>query len=110
MTSLKKISVLALLCLISSPVWSARVDFCKVKKSYDEKDPGISPKIIYEDCAGVAYLGSIGKDLAKAACWSGANDLLEGKCEIYNNADRKKDAAENLGDDAQEALPSELTE
>ena len=96
MISLNKISVLALLCLISTSAWSARVDFCKVKEIYDEKDISMPPRISYEDCSGEAYLGSIGKDSVRAACWAGATNLLEGKCENHKEADSKKAADENL--------------
>lgn len=96
MLSLKKISVLTLLCLLSSPAWSDKVNFCKVKKIYDEKDITMPPRIIYEDCSGEAYLGSIGKDFVKASCWAGAADLLEGKCEGH------EDAADNVDSEMQD--------
>lgn len=83
MTALKKISILLVLATAASPSWSAIYDFCKVKKIYDEQ-VATPPKTIYEDCAGVGYLVN-GKDLAKAYCWNGANDLHEGPCEAATN-------------------------
>lgn len=64
---------------VVNPAGSAIYDFCKVKKIYDE-NVYTPPEIVYEDCVGIGYLAH-GKDLAKAYCWKGANDLHEGKCE-----------------------------
>lgn len=80
MTYFKKISVLAVSCLMSSPAWAGQVAYCKVIRSFDEKDLSAAPQIAYEDCSGVAFLG-YGKYFVKAACWPGAVDLLEGKCQ-----------------------------
>ena len=84
MASFKKISVLALLYLISIPAWSRQVDFCKVIRTFDEKDLSAAPQISYEDCSGVAFY-DYAKDLVKASCWPGAIDVLEGKCELHND-------------------------
>lgn len=83
MTSIKKIAVLVVPCLMASPVWAGQVDFCKVIRSFDDKDLGAPPKISYEDCSGVAFL-NYGKYFVEAACWPGAVDLLDGKCELHN--------------------------
>lgn len=97
MTSLKKISVLALLLLIANPAWSRNVDFCKVVRTFDTTDLSGSPHIDYEDCSGVAFL-DYAKDLVKADCWPGAIDLHEGKCELYKDkaSDVKTDTTEDL--------------
>ena len=102
MTSLKKISVLALLCLASTPSWSRPVDFCKVKRIYDA-DISIPPQIVYEDCSGVAFY-DYAKNFVKASCWKDAINLLEGKCENHQEANNP--ATENSMDDVpEEASP-----
>lgn len=110
MNSLNKIVVLALLGLMANPAWSGRVDFCKVKKVYDEQDVSVPPRTVYEDCSGEAYLGSIGKDSVKAVCWVGATELLEGKCEASKDAERKENSAGDNGDEVQENEQSALSE
>lgn len=100
MTSLKKIAVLALLCLISNPAWTGSVDFCKVKRVYDDVDVSIPPQTVYEDCSGYAFY-DYAINYVKAACWKDANNLLDGKCE----ANAKNVATENSDNDAQEDLP-----
>ncbi|MCK9605694.1 MAG: hypothetical protein M0R33_04495 [Methylomonas sp.] len=97
MTSFNKIAVLTLLCLIASPAWSRQVDFCKVIRSFDDKDLGAPPVISYEDCSGVAFL-NYGKYFVKAACWPGAIDLLDGKCQQHSDegADDKPAADEDF--------------
>ena len=97
MTSLKKISVLALLFLIANPAWSRDVDYCKVVRTFDTSDLSGSPRIDYEDCSGVAFL-DYAKDFVKADCWPGAIELREGKCEIYKDkgSDFEKEPNEDL--------------
>lgn len=97
MAALKNISVLALLCLISNPAWSRTVEFCKVVRTFDEKNLGAPPSISREDCSGVAFL-DYAKDLVKASCWPGAIDLLEGRCELdnANASENKQDTEESL--------------
>lgn len=80
MISLKNIAVLAVSCLLASPVWAGQVDYCKVVRSFDDKNLDAAPQISYENCSGVAFL-SYGKYFVEAACWPGAVDLLQGKCE-----------------------------
>ncbi len=106
MTSLKKISVLALLCLLSSPAWSANVDYCKVKRIYDD-NLSLPPQAVYEDCSGVAFY-DYAKNYVKAACWKDAINLLDGKCEIYKETTATDTATESSENDGQEAFP--LTE
>ncbi|MDD2758713.1 MAG: hypothetical protein PHH11_00305 [Methylomonas sp.] len=110
MASAKQISVIALLCLVSSSAWSGRADFCKVKKIYDEKDASAPPRIVYEDCSGEAYLGSIGKDALKASCWAGASELLEGKCALYKEPNSDNATSESLENSDPLSLPAELSE
>lgn len=93
MTSLKKISVLALLCLTSTPTWSGSVNFCQVKKIYDDVDVSVPPQTVYEDCSGYAFY-DYAKNYVKAACWSGASNLLEGKCERYKDTDSQDTTTE----------------
>lgn len=103
MTYLKKISVFALSCLMASPAWAGQVEFCKVIRSFDEKDLSAAPQIGYEDCAGAAFL-DYGKYFVKAACWPGAVDLLEGKCELHQDKgpDIKTDTDESFETDAEQ--------
>jgi hypothetical protein len=103
MTTLKKISVLALLCLISSPAWSGSVDFCKVKIVYDDVDVSIPPETIYEDCSGYAFY-DYAINYVKAACWKDANNLLDGKCEIYKKTNAAGTATENSEEGTQETF------
>ena len=79
MTFSNKTSVLALLFLTSNTAWSEPVNFCKAKRVYDN-DLSMPAKIVYEDCSGVAFLW-YARNYVKAACWEGAVDLLDGKCE-----------------------------
>ncbi len=81
MTAIKKLFIFALFSVVSTSAWPRAVDFCKVTRSYDEKNLGAAPEIKYETCSGVAFL-DYGKDLVKATCWPGAIDLLEGKCKL----------------------------
>lgn len=83
MSMSKKILMLALLCMASNTVWAEPVNFCKVKKVYDN-DINVPVKIVYEDCSGVALLW-YAKDLIKASCWEGATSLIEGKCEMHKD-------------------------
>jgi hypothetical protein len=83
MTFSNKISIAALLCLTSNPAWSEQVNFCKVKKIYDN-DINVPTKIVYEDCSGVAFFW-YAKDFVKASCWEGATNLLEGKCDAHKD-------------------------
>ncbi|AEG00505.1 hypothetical protein [Methylomonas methanica] len=82
MISMKKIAVLAVPCLFASPIWAGQVEYCKVVRSFDEKNLNAPPEISYEDCSGVAFL-NYGKYFVEAACWPGAIDLLQGKCEPH---------------------------
>lgn len=98
MTSMNKIVVLALLYLLSGPTWARQVDFCKVIRTFDDKDLSASAVINYENCSGVAFF-DYAKNFVKASCWSGAIDLLEGKCAPnkdqaieHNNADSNPEA------------------
>ncbi len=105
MASFRKISVLALLYLISIPAWSRQVDFCKVIRAYDEKDLGAPPQISYEDCSGIAFL-DYARDLVKASCWPGAVDLQPGKCERNDGQDSgdEVEANENVESEAEIGL------
>lgn len=78
------------LCLTTTAAWSGPVDFCKTKKVY-ATEIGIPDKIVYEDCSGVAFLW-YARDFVKAACWEGATDLAEGKCETHDQEDNQADA------------------
>lgn len=86
MSFLKKTSVLALLCLTTNTARSEPIYFCKVERVYDN-DVSVPAKIVREDCSGVAFLW-YAKYYVEASCWSGAIDLLKGKCE-QNNIDSK---------------------
>lgn len=102
MTSLKNFSVLTLLCLITTPAWSANVDFCKVKKTYDNGIKIVPPVVTYETCSGKAFY-DYAKDFVKAACWDGATDLLDGKCKEDLAADTSSEATKNAGNGAEDA-------
>lgn len=93
MISIKKMAVLAVPCLMASPVWAGQVDYCKVVRSFDDKDLSAPPQFGYEDCSGTAFL-SYGKYFVEAACWPGAVDLVAGKCERVKDkvADDKSSA------------------
>jgi len=94
--ALKKISIVALLCLFASSAWSRQVDFCKVIRTFDQQDLSAPPQITYQDCQGVAFL-DYAKDLVKASCWNGAIDLLEGKCESNDHSSSNDSGIENSG-------------
>ena len=102
MTSLKNTSVLALFCLIATPAWSANVDFCKVKKTYENSIKIVPPVVTYETCSGKAFY-DYAKDFVKAACWDGATDLLDGKCKEDQVGDAPADAAETASNGAEDA-------
>ncbi len=104
MALIKKTFVLALLCLASSTAWSEPVHFCKVKRVY-ENDIDVKTKTAYEDCSGVAFAWHA-KDYVKAACWQGAVDLLEGKCEASAD-DAKESSTENTDTAVEEAAKVE---
>lgn len=100
MITIKRLSALALLSLTTFPVWSGPISFCKVIRDYDEKELGAPANIKHEDCSGVAFY-DYAKDLVKASCWPGAIELLDGKCELYNDKDSGNEKeAENLDAEA----------
>lgn len=99
MTTLKKTSVLASLCLISSSAWPGPVDFCKVITNYNQA-PSMPPQVVYEDCAGYAFY-DYAKNYVKAACWKDATNLLDGKCELHKVAENNSAANEDSGNDEQ---------
>lgn len=107
MISLQRLTVLALLSLASASTGAATVDFCKVKKVYDEHNASIPPEIVYEDCSGEAYLGSVGKDAVKAKCWAGASDLLEGKCDAHKATTTTPESTEAPADESLDGFSSE---
>lgn len=107
MTSFKISSALALLCLTATPAWSANVDFCKVKKTYDNSIKIVPPVVTYETCSGKAYY-DYAKDFVKAACWDGATDLLDGKCKESQAADAPSDTADTASNGAEDS-PLEIS-
>ncbi|WP_415878157.1 hypothetical protein [Methylomonas sp. TEB] len=99
MTFLKKISALALLALTTNTAWSEPVHFCKVQRVYED-DVSVQPKIVHEDCSGVAFLW-YAKFYVEASCWPGAIELLKGKCE-QTEVDSKDYAPEPTAIETQE--------
>jgi len=99
----KKICSLALLSLMTSSAWSAQVNFCKVIRTFDERDLSAAPIISYEDCSGIAIY-NYAKDLVKASCWNGAFDLIEGKCETDNHSSGENAGIENTETGAEEEV------
>ncbi|PPD33645.1 MAG: hypothetical protein CTY19_06785 [Methylomonas sp.] len=108
MTYLKRFSVLALFSLITTPAWSANVDFCKVKKTYDNSIKIVPPVVTYETCSGKAFY-DYAKDFVKAACWEGATDLLEGKCKESESADTSSVTADTASGGT-EGTPLDITQ
>ncbi|MCQ8182838.1 hypothetical protein NP603_17070 [Methylomonas sp. SURF-1] len=80
MSSVNKICGVLLLGLVSVTVQARQVNYCKVLRSFDDKDASAAPEIKYEDCAGVALI-DYAKYYIAARCWAGSYDLLEGKCD-----------------------------
>ena len=102
MSSVNKICGVLLLGVVSSVVQAREVSYCKVLRTFDDKDASAAPEIKYEDCSGVAFI-DYAKYYVAARCWAGSYDLLEGKCDSV-----KPEAAEDVA--AEEIEPAEPAE